>query len=180
LNFSNRKLIIFSLISLFGVAFAGNVFAAWNGLPFQPGTENNPPCLPSQTNCDVVPPLTTETEPLYAGASTSILFFGTSSDALTEGLSNKFYTDSRVANYIGGSSTLSFQNFSAGRGTTTSLYANSSLGLNNQYISSWSDLSAFLPAVAGWSTSSDSLNFNSLLDAKNKDYFFSTSSADNW
>jgi hypothetical protein len=47
--------------------------------------------------------------------------------------------------------------------TTGASYLGTSTGLNNQYISQWSDLEAYLPTVTGWGTSSDSLNFNTLL-----------------
>ncbi|MFA5290811.1 MAG: hypothetical protein WC385_00635, partial [Candidatus Paceibacterota bacterium] len=104
-------------------------------------------------------PTSVESDPIYTLASSSLLRFGTSSDALTEGTINKFYTDTRVANYIIGSSTLGLQNFNAGQGTTTSLYASTRLGLNSQYISQWSDLSAYLPSVTGWDTASDNLNW---------------------
>ncbi len=111
-----------------------------------------------------------ETDPLYASASSSILRFGTTSDVLTEGATNKFYTDTKVANYINSSSTLGFQNFTAGHGTTTNFYAGTSLGLNSQYISNWSELAAFLPTVTGWSTTSDSVNWQDNWNSVKGDY----------
>lgn len=42
--------------------------------------------------------LTVEADPIYSVSSTSILRYGTTSDALTEGLVNKFYTQAKVWN----------------------------------------------------------------------------------
>ncbi len=47
--------------------------------------------------------------------------------------------------------------------TTGSGYFGTALGLAGQYINSWSDLATYLPVVVGWSTSSDSTNFATLL-----------------
>jgi hypothetical protein len=90
--------------------------------------------------------------------------------------------------------------------TTGAGYFGSAIGLAGQYINQWSDLSAYLPTVTGWGTSSDAANWNILfasstsdglaegsinkyysdlkvgtyLDLKDKSYFFSSSSADIW
>lgn len=50
--------------------------------------------------------LTSESDPYYTAASSTILRSGTSSDTLTEGLVNKFYTQARVWSDIWASSTL--------------------------------------------------------------------------
>ncbi len=64
-NYLNRKLIIFLVFLLFGLSFLTTAFADWDGLPFAPGSIDNPPCLPSQINCDVRPSLTAELDPIF-------------------------------------------------------------------------------------------------------------------
>lgn len=56
--FSSKKIVFlfaFAVLALFSVK---TVFAVWNGTFYEPGTTLNPECLPTQTNCDVRPPLT--------------------------------------------------------------------------------------------------------------------------
>jgi hypothetical protein len=48
----------------------------------------------------------TESDPLYTAASSTLLRFGTTSDALTEGITNKFYTQAKVWTDVAASSTL--------------------------------------------------------------------------
>jgi hypothetical protein len=64
-KFLKRKIIIFPVFLFIGLSFLTIVYADWNGLPFAPGSMDNPPCLPSQINCDVVPSVTSELDPIF-------------------------------------------------------------------------------------------------------------------
>ncbi len=66
----NKKTIILLICIIFLSFFSNTVFAVWDGLPYNPGETNNPECLPSQTNCDVLPALT-----LAGGTLTGDLLF---------------------------------------------------------------------------------------------------------
>ena len=61
----NKKIIylIFSIIFVLG--FSRTVLAVWDGQPYNPGEVDNPGCLPSQINCDVLPAVTTELDPIF-------------------------------------------------------------------------------------------------------------------
>jgi hypothetical protein len=67
-KFLNRKIIVFLVFLLLGITYQTTVFALWDGLPFSPGTQDNPPCLPSQINCDVIAPLTSELDPIFVAS----------------------------------------------------------------------------------------------------------------
>jgi len=60
---SNKKIIILLVSFLF--LFSNVAFAVWDGFLYDPGETNNPECLPSQTNCDVLPAVTTEVDPVF-------------------------------------------------------------------------------------------------------------------
>lgn len=63
---SNKKIITCILSVIFiSFFFSKIVFAVWDGLPYNPGETNNPECLPSQTDCDVLPAVTTELDPVF-------------------------------------------------------------------------------------------------------------------
>jgi hypothetical protein len=64
-----NKKIIFLIISVVLISFSNTVIADWDGLPFTPGAIDNPPCLPSQSNCDVLPSVTTELDPVYSSSN---------------------------------------------------------------------------------------------------------------
>ena len=65
---SNKK-IFFLLIIIFSISlFSKIVFAVWDGQPYEPGAIDNPECLPSQTNCDVLPAVTVETDPIFSAS----------------------------------------------------------------------------------------------------------------
>jgi hypothetical protein len=61
----NKKLIFLLIFTLFLSSFSKITFAVWDGNPYRPGQVDNPECLPSQTNCDVLPAVTTETDPVF-------------------------------------------------------------------------------------------------------------------
>ena len=72
-------------------------------------------------------------EPIYIAASSTLLRFGTTTDTLIEG-TNKFYTDTRVATYIVGSTTIpkgtpTLGNVFLGNGSQWTSVATSSLGI---------------------------------------------------
>ncbi|MFA6177347.1 MAG: tail fiber domain-containing protein [Candidatus Paceibacterota bacterium] len=54
----NKKIIIFSIFIFFISFFSNTTFAIWDGAPYDPGETNNPECLPSQIDCDVLPAVT--------------------------------------------------------------------------------------------------------------------------
>ena len=62
---SNKKIFFLIVFILFISLFSKIVFAVWNGNPYTPGAVDNPECLPSQTNCDVLPALTAESDPIF-------------------------------------------------------------------------------------------------------------------
>src|SRR3989344_6908653 len=55
--FKNKILLTFS-VAVFSFFLATVVSAVWSGTFYSPGETLNPECLPSQTDCDVLPPLT--------------------------------------------------------------------------------------------------------------------------
>lgn len=66
MKFISHKKIIPLIISVVLISFFSKiVFAAWNGLPYNPGSIDNPECLPSQINCDVLPSIITELDPVF-------------------------------------------------------------------------------------------------------------------
>ncbi|HLP86575.1 MAG TPA: tail fiber domain-containing protein [Candidatus Paceibacterota bacterium] len=65
MKFIRHKKIIKILISVFLIFSSRIVFAVWDGLPYNPGETINPECLPSQTDCDVLPSITTESDPSF-------------------------------------------------------------------------------------------------------------------
>ncbi len=69
-RFLNRKLIAlgFFIVVFFGISFFNIAYADWNGQRFLPGTVDNPDCLPSDNNCDVIAPITSETEPAFTSS----------------------------------------------------------------------------------------------------------------
>jgi hypothetical protein len=64
--------------------FSKVAFAVWDGLPYNPGETNNPECLPSQTDCDVLPAVTTELDPVFSTwlTTTPPLYSYTESDPI--------------------------------------------------------------------------------------------------
>src|SRR3989344_7930833 len=55
----NKKIIALFILIFFLFLFSNRiVFAIWDELPYSPGETDNPECLPSQTNCDVLPAVT--------------------------------------------------------------------------------------------------------------------------
>jgi len=76
LSILNKK-IIFSLVCILSVISSPKlIFAVWDGSPYDPGEIDNPECLPSQTNCDVLPAVTAETDPVFT-ASEAFTITGT-------------------------------------------------------------------------------------------------------
>jgi len=66
MKFKTNKKIIFLFIFILSLSlFSRIVFAVWDGNPYNPGEINNPECLPSQTNCDVLPAVVSETDPVF-------------------------------------------------------------------------------------------------------------------
>ncbi|MFA6514774.1 MAG: tail fiber domain-containing protein [Candidatus Paceibacterota bacterium] len=61
----NKKIILIIISVVFISFFSKIVFAVWDGLPYDPGEISNPECLPSQINCDVLPAVTTEADPIF-------------------------------------------------------------------------------------------------------------------
>lgn len=59
----NKKIVILFISTVFLLIFSKSAFAIG---PFPPGTEDNPQCLPSQINCDVIPAITTEIDPVFS------------------------------------------------------------------------------------------------------------------
>lgn len=54
-----KKFVIILFASIVLISFSvKTIFAVWNGTFYEPGETLNPECLPSQTDCDVRPPLT--------------------------------------------------------------------------------------------------------------------------
>jgi len=73
---SNKK-IFFLLIFIFSIfLFSKIVFAVWDGQPYEPGAIDNPECLPSEVNCDVLPAVTAEIDPIFS-ASDAFTISGT-------------------------------------------------------------------------------------------------------
>ncbi|MDP9249493.1 MAG: tail fiber domain-containing protein [bacterium] len=56
--FHNKKIILTFAAFAALFFFSKLVFAVWDGFPYDPGETLNPECLPSDIDCDVLPPLT--------------------------------------------------------------------------------------------------------------------------
>lgn len=73
---TNKKIVILFISTVFLLVFSKIAFAVWDGFPYNPGETNNPECLPSQTDCDVLPAVTTEVDPIFI-ASEAFTITGT-------------------------------------------------------------------------------------------------------
>jgi hypothetical protein len=95
----------------------------------------------------------TETDPFYALASSTLLRYGTSTNALTEGLNHLFYTDGRVGTYITSSTTLpAFLNYWTKTGNDLS-YLVGKVGIGTTTFSSMLNIQG-TPSVSALSISS--------------------------
>lgn len=178
-------------ILAFAVGFVGLVGIA-NATPlYAPGQTLDPNCLPTNPDCTVTAPAAsgvnsdiTQLSALTAATSTNFtvnnLFqaltgWFTNLVAVNATSTNFFATTASSTNLFSSSANLAsaiFGNATTTNATTTNLYAGSSLGLNGQYIHSWSDLS---PLVG---SSSSAFSTTSADYWKTQRDFFSTSSTD--
>lgn len=59
--FKTKKAKVLFSVFVILVFFSKTVFAVWDGTFYDPGETLNPECLPTQTDCDVLSPLTSST-----------------------------------------------------------------------------------------------------------------------
>ncbi len=149
-NKNNRKFLFsFILLILFLFISIKNVFADWNGQPFLPGSTDNPPCLPSEVNCDVVQSLTTEVDPVFMASSA----FAISGTDIAKWNSSYGWGNHANAGYLTGIKVDSFNN-RTGAVSLTSLDVTNALAFTPYnatnpagYISSYTETD---PTVYSW------------------------------
>ncbi len=102
-NFLQKKIFL-TLFSTFVVAsfFAPSVFAVWNGTFYAPGETLDPECLPTDVDCDVLPPVTTADKLSALASTTSAELAGVVSDETGTG-SAVFATSPTFGTSINGS-----------------------------------------------------------------------------
>lgn len=159
--FSNKKIILFFSLFLLVFFVTKSASAVWNGTFYNPGDTLNPECAPTDPECDVLVPFTSQ-------ASLFNYFFGKEAGNVMTGTNNtalgfragKFITDGSTPNLTSGSSLYLGSNTKAlADGDTNEIvigYNTTGLGTNSVVLGNSSIATTILRGSVGIGTTTPS------------------------